>query len=143
MVLFPRAASAWLMAMAIGVLPDPPAVRLPMQTIRAWERNGRVRCSRARTERPYSAPSGASNVATAFAAALSLVQNSGARMGDERFRNRECGRKRTSQTIGRRFGAGSELGSGTGIGDQFLHQFRQFFRGIHAAVSLGCQQHME
>src|SRR5260221_6073152 len=126
MVLFPRAVSAWLIAMAIGVLPDPPAVRLPMQRIRALGRNGRARCSRARTERPYKAPSGASNVATAFAAALSLVQNSGARMGDERFGGRECGRKCASQTIGRRFGAGPELGSGSGIGDQLLHQFRQF-----------------
>src|SRR5258705_13601462 len=108
MIFFPCAARTWPMAMAIGVLPDPPAVRLPMQTSRDLGRKSRARPSRARTERPYSAPRGESNAAMAFAAALSLVQNSGVRMGDEPFRGSDSGRKRTTQTVGRRFGAGTE-----------------------------------
>src|ERR1700704_6017533 len=122
MIFFPRAVSACPKAIAIGVLPDPPAVRLPTQTTPALGRNGRAPRCLARTERPYNAPNGVSNAAMALAAALSLVQNSGARMGDERFRGRDSGRKRTLQTIGRRFGAGPELGSNAGIGNQFLHQ---------------------
>src|SRR5438105_2862790 len=123
MICFPRAVSACPMAMAIGVLPDPPAVRLPMQMIRALGRNGRARRKRPRTERPYKAPSGASNAAMVFATTLSLVQNSGARMGDKHFRSRDSGRKRASQTIGCRFGAGPELGRRGGIGNQLLDQF--------------------
>src|SRR5258706_11519616 len=137
MIRFPRVASACPIAMAMGVLPDPPAVRLPMQMIRALGRKGRARRKRARTEMPYNAPSGASNAAMAFAATLSLVQNSGARMGHKRFRSRDSGRKRASQTIGCRFGAGPELGRSGGIGNQLLDPPRQFFGAVHPAHAPG------
>src|SRR5258705_11660408 len=88
-------------------------------------------------------PSGESNAATAFAATFLLVQNSGGRMGEERFRGRDSGRKRTTQTVGRRFGSGSELGGSNGIGNQLLHQPGQFFGGMHQAVSLRRQQQRE
>src|SRR5260370_30124280 len=99
MIFFPRALRTCPMAMAIGVLPVPPAVRLPTHTTRALGRNGRAARSRARMERPYSAPRGASNAAMARAATLSPGQNLGVRMGDERFRGLHFGRKRTTQKV--------------------------------------------
>src|SRR5215469_224475 len=73
------------MAMAAGVFPVPPAVRLPMQRTCALGRYGRVRAARHWTDAPYTAPMGASIAAQNFAAGVRLVQNSGARMDKQVF----------------------------------------------------------
>src|SRR5438105_15953695 len=84
------------MASATGVLPEPPAVRLPTQMTQAFGRYGRERACRSRTDRAYAAPNGDNSIAQVFACAEWLVQKSGARMRRQQAFGRLHGRSECS-----------------------------------------------
>src|SRR6202000_2485530 len=112
--LWPLARSISAMAMATGVLPLPPAVRLPTQITGKPGSNGLAPRTLSATLAPYNAPSGASRVASA----PPFCQKSGARieqvfqrLGGAVHRARQCRRAPCRRIAGffRQFGIGQKL----------------------------------
>src|SRR2546423_11360998 len=72
-------------AIATGVFPVPPAVRLPMQITFGLARYGCAWAALQATVAPYTQPAGARAAASIRSSDPFLVQNSGARIGQQRF----------------------------------------------------------
>src|SRR4051812_17765889 len=114
----PRAARIPAHAMATGVLPDPPAVRLPTHSTRAFGRNGVAFLCFARTVAPYSAPSG-DNIAAKIP---SVFQNSGARMRTKQIFGKADGRRKgAAHSFRGSFGAGTPLACNRRVGKKFFY----------------------